>query len=89
MSVEIALYRLRNIANAANLDDRNLLLNVIMTALASKNLGYATQHIANLVVDAVLNVIEKRGEKFIVEKDNIQIVKKIGRSLMESKLKGQ
>ena len=85
-ALEIALNRLKNIASEANLNDRNLLLNVIMTALASKNLGYATQHIANLVVDAVLNVIEKRGEKFIVEKDNIQIVKKIGRSLMESKL---
>ncbi|MEM2178866.1 MAG: thermosome subunit beta [Candidatus Methanomethylicia archaeon] len=85
-ALEIALNRLRNIANVANLNDRNLLMNIIMTSFASKNLGNATQHIANLLLDAIFNVIERRGENFLIEKDSIQIVKKIGKSLIESEL---
>lgn len=85
-ALEIALNHLRNSANIASINDRKLLMNIIMTTLASKNLGYATQHMANLAIDAIFNVIEKRGEKIILDKDNIQIVKKVGRSLIESEL---
>ncbi len=51
-----------------------------------KSLGGATEHFANIAVDAVNYVIEKRGDAFFADIENIQLVKKEGKSLLDTEL---
>ncbi|MEM3141135.1 MAG: thermosome subunit beta, partial [Nitrososphaerota archaeon] len=85
-ALDIALEYLKNIAKPVKLEDKETLKKIVMTALGSKSLGFATEHIADLAIDAVLRVVEERNGKLVADKDSIQIVKKIGKSLLESQL---
>ncbi|MEM1770351.1 MAG: thermosome subunit beta [Nitrososphaerota archaeon] len=85
-ALDVALEYLKNIAKPVKLEDKETLKKIVMTALGSKSLGFATEHIADLAIDAVLRVVEERNGKLVADKDSIQIVKKIGKSLLESQL---
>jgi len=85
-ALDIALEELRKLGKPVKLEDRPTLKKIVMTALASKSLGFATDHIADLAIDAVLKVIEERDGKLVADKDSIQIIKKMGKSLLESQL---
>ncbi|MCL7395811.1 MAG: TCP-1/cpn60 chaperonin family protein [Thaumarchaeota archaeon] len=85
-ALDIALEELRKLGRPVKLEDRPTLKKIVMTALASKSLGFATDHIADLAIDAVLKVIEERDSKLVADKDSIQIIKKMGKSLLESQL---
>ncbi len=85
-ALDIALEELRRLGKPVKLEDRTTLKKIVMTALASKSLGFATDHIADLAIDSVLRVIEERDTKFVADKDSIQIIKKMGKSLLESQL---
>ncbi|TMI59500.1 thermosome subunit, partial [Candidatus Bathyarchaeota archaeon] len=50
------------------------------------SLGGATEHFAKIAVQAVNQIIEKRGDSFVADIDNIQLVKKEGKSLMDTEL---
>jgi chaperonin GroEL (HSP60 family) len=54
--------------------------------MGSKAVGPAKEHLADIAIDAVKQIVEKRGEKTIADIDNIQLVKKTGKSLFESQL---
>src|SRR5207249_1178018 len=49
-------------------------------------IGGATEHFANIAVEAVNHVIEKRGDAFSADIENIQLVKKEGKSLLDTEL---
>ncbi|MCX8187160.1 MAG: TCP-1/cpn60 chaperonin family protein [Nitrososphaeria archaeon] len=85
-ALDIALQTLEKMAKPIKLDDKATLKKIINTALGSKSLGFATDRIADLAINAVLSVIEERDGKPYVDKDNIQIIKKMGKSLLESEL---
>lgn len=85
-ALEVAYQTLQDVAITIDLNDRQMIKNVVKTALSSKSLGYALDHIADLAIDAVLSVVKERDGKLVADKDDIQIVKKIGKSLMESEL---
>ena len=85
-ALEIALENIGTIGKPVKLDDRETLKKIVMTSLGSKSLGFATEHLADLAIDAVLRIVEKRDDKLVADKDYIQIVKKIGKSLLESQL---
>ncbi|MCS7126754.1 MAG: TCP-1/cpn60 chaperonin family protein [Aigarchaeota archaeon] len=85
-SLDIALEELKKVGRPVKLEDKETLKKIVMTALASKSLGFATDHIASLAIDSVLRVVEDRDGKLVADKDSIQIVKKIGKSLLESQL---
>lgn len=85
-ALDIALEELRRLGKPVKLEDRTTLKKIVMTALASKSLGFATDHIADLAIDSVLRVIEERDTKLVADKDSIQIIKKMGKSLLESQL---
>src|SRR6266581_4410873 len=59
---------------------------IAVTAMRGKSLGGATEHFANIAVDAVNHVIEKRGDAFSADIENIQLVKKEGKSLLDTEL---
>jgi chaperonin GroEL (HSP60 family) len=54
--------------------------------MASKGVGAARDHLADMAIDAVRQVVEQRGDKNIADIDNIQVIKKAGKSLDESQL---
>ena len=85
-ALDIALQKLNEIASPIKLEDKKTLEKIIKTALGSKSLGFATDHIADLAINAVLKIVEERDGKLYADKDNIQIVKKMGKSLLESEL---
>jgi chaperonin GroEL (HSP60 family) len=54
--------------------------------MGSKAVGSAKEHFAEIAIDAVKQIAEKRGDKIIADIDNIQLVKKTGKSLIETHL---
>ena len=78
---------LNEIAKPVDLKDVETLKKVAMTAMYGKSLGGgATEHFAKIAVDAVNKVVEKRGDAFVADIDNIQLVKKEGKSLLDTEL---
>jgi len=85
-ALQVALKRLEEVAKPVSLEDRETLRKIVKTALGSKSLGFATDHIADLAIEAVLSVVREVNGKRKADKDDIQIVKKIGKSLLESQV---
>ena len=77
---------LNEISKTVDLKDSETLRRVAVTAMRGKNLGGATEHFAKIAVQAVNQIIEKRGDSFVADIDNIQLVKKEGKSLMDTEL---
>ena len=81
-----AMEILREIAKPVDLKDSETLRKIAVTAMYGKSLGAATEHFAKIAVDAVNQVIEKRGDGFSADIENIQLVKKEGKSLLDTEL---
>jgi len=77
---------LNEISKTVDLKDNETLRRVAITAMRGKSLGGATEHFAKIAVQAVNQIIEKRGDSFVADIDNIQLVKKEGKSLMDTEL---
>jgi thermosome len=77
---------LNEISKTVDLKDTETLRKVAITAMRGKSLGGATEHFAKIAVQAVNQIIEKRGDSFVADIDNIQLVKKEGKSLMDTEL---
>jgi thermosome len=65
---------------------KKLLLKVALTSMSSKSLGSARDHLAEITIEAVKQITEQRGDQTIADIDNIQIIKKTGKSLTETQL---
>jgi thermosome len=85
-ALEQTLQLLEGLSIDVDLEDEQTLLKVAMTSMSSKAIGDAANHFAKIAIDAVKQVVEKRGDENIVDKDDIQIVKKEGKSLGETEL---
>jgi thermosome len=81
-----AVQSINNIAIQVDLEDRATLKKVATTSMASKAVGPAKEHLADIAIDAVKQVVEQRGDKSIADIDNIQIIKKTGKSIFESQM---
>jgi thermosome len=81
-----ALQVLDENAIKVDLNDRETLRKVIKTSLGSKSLGFALDKLVDIAIDAVLSVVKEYNGKLKADKDDIQIVKKIGKSLSETEL---
>ena len=66
--------------------DKKAMLKVALTSIGSKAVGSAKEHLAEIAIDAVTQIAEQRGEKMIADIDNIQLIKKTGKSLLETQL---
>src|SRR4030042_1582919 len=69
-----------------DVEDRKMMMKVALTSMGSKAVGGAKQGFAEIAIDPVNQIAEKRGDKMIADIDNIQLVKKTGKSLLESQL---
>jgi thermosome len=85
-AVEKAVEALAKLAITIDIDDRAALKKVSMTSMGSKAVGDARGHLSDITIDAVKLIAEKRGDKTIADIDNIQRVKKEGKSLYDTEL---
>jgi len=69
-----------------DINDRKTLLKVALTSMSSKAVGSARDHLAEISIDAVKQIAEQRGDKALADIDNIQLIKKTGKSLLETQL---
>jgi thermosome len=81
-----ALEVLDEISKDVDLNDKETLKKVARTAMGSKAVGTAREHLAAIAIDAVNQIAEKRGDKWVADIENVQITKKIGKSLQDTEL---
>jgi len=85
-AVQKAVEILNKIAVEISLEDREILKKIALTSMASKAVGAAKDHLAEIAIDAVKQIVEERGGKRIADIDNIQIIKKEGKSIFDTQL---
>lgn len=85
-AVQKVVETINSIAILVNIEDRETLRKVALTSMGSKAVGPAKEHLAEIAIDAVKQIVERRGERRVADIDNIQIIKKEGKSLLESQL---
>jgi len=81
-----AIEIINKLSTPLDINDRKTLLKVALTSMSSKSVGSAREHLAEISIDAVKQIAEVRGDKTIADIDNIQLVKKTGKSLLETQL---
>ena len=81
-----ALEVLDEISENVDLNDKETLKKVARTAMGSKAVGAAKEHFADISVDAIKQIAEKRGDKWVVDIDDVQVIKKEGKSLQDTQL---
>jgi thermosome len=88
-ALDYAIQVANNIAESVDVESSDadaILRKVALSALTSKAVHGAREHIADLVVKSVRQVAEKRGDKWVVDLDNVQVIKKKGAGLVDSLL---
>jgi len=86
MAMEEALKILDQLAEPIDINNEEVLKKIARTSLTSKAVHDAREFFAEMAVKAVKQVAEKRGDKYYVDLDNIQIIKKYGGALLDSML---
>ncbi|MFW6110698.1 MAG: thermosome subunit beta [Thermoproteota archaeon] len=85
-AAEKAVEVINNMAKQVDGEDREILRKVALTSMGSKAIGVAKEQLAGIAIDAVKQIVEYRGERKLADIDNIQIVKREGKSLFETEL---
>ena len=81
-----ALEIIQEIAEPVDINDTEKLLLVARTSLNSKAVHDTKDYFAQLAVEAVRAIAEKRGDRYYVDLNNVQIIKKHGGSLRDTML---
>jgi thermosome len=81
-----AMEIINDVSISVEIDDRATHRKVAITSMGSKAVGPAKEHLADIAIDAVKQIVEKRGDKILADIDNVQLIKKTGKSLFESQL---
>jgi len=81
-----AIRVLKDLAVDVDLEDRATLEKIVKTSMRSKVIGLAGDHFADIAIDAVKQVTETKDGKLTADKDDIQVMKKTGKSLLDTQL---
>jgi len=85
-AAQTAVQALDKLGTVVDINDRQTLKKVALTSMASKAVGAAKEHLAEIAIDAVKQISEQRGDKWVADIDQIQIIKKEGKSLFDTEL---
>ena len=86
-SAEKAIELLKKVAEKIDPTDKNHLKKIATTAMASKLTANNSPELSDVVIDAILSIVEKYdNEKFKVDIDNVKVEKKAGGSIRDTKL---
>ncbi len=69
-----------------DVEDHKTMMKLALTSMSSKSVGSAKEHFAEIAIEAVKQIAEKHEETITADIDNIQLVKKTGKSLIETQL---
>jgi len=75
---------LKGLATKIDINDKNTLIKVAETSMNSKLIAGAKSHFAEIAVRTVSQIMEERGGSKIIDLDQIQIIKKEGKSLLDT-----
>jgi thermosome len=85
-AAERSMEILNEIAQDIDIEDKEVLRKIAVTAMHSKGVGAAKEHFAEIAIEAVKQIVERRGDAYSADIDNIQIIKKEGKSLLDTEL---
>jgi len=77
---------LKELATKIDINDVETLLKVAGTSMNSKLITGVKSHFADIAVKAVNQIKEKRGDRILIDLDQIQMIKKEGKSLIDTKI---
>ena len=77
---------LQALATKIDFNDRDTLMKVAETSMNSKLITGVKSHFADIAVRAVTQIKEQRGENVIIDLDQIQVIKKEGKSLLDTNI---
>jgi len=77
---------LKDIGFQVSPTDKKTLRLIAQTAMTGKGVGGEREHLSDIAVDAVTSVAEKTGENYKVDIDNIQVEKKHGGAVSDTKM---
>jgi len=83
---EKALELLAKLAKTVKPDDRESLIKIAKTSMESKLVSENSVPLSKLAVDAILKIVEKDGDKYSVDLDNLKVEKKAGGSIDDTSL---
>jgi len=75
---------LQEISETVSANDKTILNKIAKTSMQTKLVRKDSDQLADIIVKAVLAVVEKEGEKFNVDIDDIKVEKKAGGSIKDS-----
>ncbi len=81
-----ALQFLKDIAEEVTANDKSILMKIAKTSMQTKLVKKESEHLAELIVKAVVSVAEKNTGAFTVDQDDIKVEKKAGGSMKDSLL---
>ncbi len=81
-----AIRQLQAMALDVDLEDRSALKQIATTSMRSKIIGLAGDHFADVAIDAVKQVMEPSDGGQTADKEDIQVMKKPGKSLLDTEL---
>ena len=81
-----AIRQLQAMALDVDLEDRSALKQIATTSMRSKIIGLAGDHFADVAIDAVKQVMESTDGGRTADKEDIQVMKKPGKSLLDTEL---
>jgi len=67
-------------------DDKESLIKIATTSMQSKLISEDSDLLSKIVVDAILNIVTKKGETYSVDLDNIKVEKKTGGSIQDTQV---
>ncbi|MHA1192217.1 MAG: thermosome subunit beta [Promethearchaeota archaeon] len=77
---------LKDLAQKIDISDEKTLIKVAETSMNSKLIAGVKNNFAHIAVKAVNQIKEKRGDNIIIDLDQIQIIKKEGKSLFDTSI---
>ena len=81
-----ALHFLKEIAEEVTANDKSILMKIAKTSMQTKLVKKESDHLAELIVKAVVSVAEKDTGTFTVDEDDVKVEKKAGGSMKDSLL---
>jgi len=77
---------LQDLATRIDINNKQILMKVAETSMNSKLITGVKSHFADIAVKAVTQIKEERGDNIIIDLDQIQIIKKEGKSLLDTNI---
>jgi thermosome len=86
MAAEKARKIMEKVAEPVSIKDKKTLKDIASTAMISKSVSASRALMADVAVDAVTRIAEQTDGGYYADKDNIQVVKKQGGSITDTKM---